>query len=323
MVGTKTALRTSGNAESQRHRLVVWRFVDDKRGHENQSLGLLEALAERMPLAHFEFAVRAGARLRCGLAACLDRPTRAWPDPALLIGAGHATHLALLASRWARGGRIVVLMKPSLPLGWFDLCITPEHDGVEAANVLRTRGPINRAHAARCKQLDQGLVLLGGPSAHYGWDEDTVCDQIKCIASRTPQVAWCVVGSRRTPESTLARIDGLPGDNLRLVRFGAVDTDWLPTHLATASQVWVSADSASMVYEALSAAAATGIIDVPSIGAGRDRVTAGLERLAVDGWVTRFDAWRAGKALRPPPGVLNEAERCAQWIAAHWLGCQA
>ena len=299
--------------------LVAWRFTDGKRGHDNQSMGLLEALAEHMPIEHFELETPSRARLRSAVDAWLDRTGKGWPDPAVLVGAGHATHLALLAARRARGGRVVVLMKPSLPLRWFDLCIAPEHDGVDAANVFATRGTINRVRSARDKNVDEGLVLLGGPSAHYRWDEDAVCAQLTCIAVRSPAAAWTIASSRRTPASSLARIEALPNNNLRLVRYETVDPDWLPARLSTAEQIWVSADSASMVYEALTAGAATGIIEVPAIHAGGDRVSAGLDRLVAMGWVTRFDAWRDGAALRVPCTPLDEARRCARWMAEHWL----
>ena len=82
------------------------------------------------------------------------------PTPDLLLGAGHHTHLSLLAARRIRGGKVVVLMRPSLPPGLFDLCLIPEHDAPPARpNVLATRGALNRIQPAatlriRRKQRD-------------------------------------------------------------------------------------------------------------------------------------------------------------------------
>jgi uncharacterized protein len=43
----------------------------------------------------------------------------------------------------------VVLMKPSLPRRWFDLCILPQHDGIAAdAHTLVTEGALNRVRPA-------------------------------------------------------------------------------------------------------------------------------------------------------------------------------
>ncbi|NIO15096.1 MAG: hypothetical protein GTN86_07590, partial [Xanthomonadales bacterium] len=91
--------------------------------HDNQSLGLAEALAGEVrcdihtltPLG----AIAALTALATGklpaLASC--------PDPDLVLGAGHATHLSMLAARRARGGRLVLMMSPTLPRRLFDLCL--------------------------------------------------------------------------------------------------------------------------------------------------------------------------------------------------------
>jgi uncharacterized protein len=93
--------------------------------------------------------------------------------------------------------------------------------------------------------------------------------------------------------------------------------DWLPAQLARAGQVWVTADSVSMVYEALTAGAAVGVLETPR--QRPSRVSRGLERLAVESWVTPFADWRPGRTLHRPPGIFNEAERCARWIVERWL----
>src|SRR5574340_1756334 len=102
--------------------LVVWVVSDGKPGHLNQSLGLAEALSRATPTeVHTLPALPA---LRAWLALLVQRiPGIALRAPDLIIGAGHATHPPLPAARRARGGRAVVLMKPSLPRRWFDLCI--------------------------------------------------------------------------------------------------------------------------------------------------------------------------------------------------------
>ena len=38
------------------------------------------------------------------------------PTPDIVLGAGHRTHLSLLAARRVHRGKAVVLMRPSLPL---------------------------------------------------------------------------------------------------------------------------------------------------------------------------------------------------------------
>ncbi|MDQ2694705.1 MAG: mitochondrial fission ELM1 family protein, partial [Pseudomonadota bacterium] len=107
---------------------VIWRFSDGRPGHDNQSLGLAEALARLMPVQVFTLAPLPPLPALAGLLTGRAPAALRLPAPDLILGAGHRTHLSLLAARRSRGGRAVVLMSPSLPLRWFDLCLIPEHD---------------------------------------------------------------------------------------------------------------------------------------------------------------------------------------------------
>ena len=151
--------------------LRIWRFSDGKAGHDNQSRGLIEALGRLRPVEAIELSPLPNVQ---AMVAWLQSPL-AWRTlltPDLLVGAGHRTHLSLLAARHNRGGRAVVLMRPSLPLTLFDLCLIPEHDLPPVGpNVLATRGALNRIRPSSTLEPDRGLLLIGGPSAHFGWDD--------------------------------------------------------------------------------------------------------------------------------------------------------
>lgn len=297
---------------------VVWRFTDATPGHDNQSAGLVKALAALRPVAVHN--LPAAGPLTAVADWLLGRATvwRDLPDPALIIGAGHATHVSLLAAARARGGRTVVLMRPSLPVAWFDLCLIPEHDRPKpATNVLETRGALNAMAPAAEKRTDQGLILLGGPSQHHGWNTTQILNQVMAVADRDPNRQWTVTGSRRTPPETLRELATRRADNLRSVDSSSTDADWLAPRLAAASRVWVTEDSVSMVYEALTAGAATGVLHVPH--RHKSRVAAGVDALVDEKSVTRFSDWLAGRALRVPDPPPNEAARCAQWIVQRWF----
>lgn len=302
-----------GSGQTHKARLVVWRFVDGKAGHENQSGGLLRALAAHRELDVYELRA-AGAWLLDWLRGRFP-PGAALPAPALLVGAGSATHMAMLAARRARGGRIIVLMKPSLPLAWFDLCLIPRHDSPPArGNVLATSGVLNRIERGVAGESEAGLILLGGPSAHYGWDEANLLTQIETISSRDPR-RWVVASSRRTPDSTLHGLRRTP--ELTLVPWQDTGPDWLPAQLRRASRVWVSEDSVSMLYEALTSGAACGLLPVPR---RRDnRLSHGLEQLRQERMITTYPEWLQGAELSPPARPFDEARRCADWIASQWL----
>ena len=298
--------------------LIVWRFTDGKPGHDNQTLGLLAALRTLAPVDDFPIHI---ADCRTGLVACLTGRTASGldaPDPDLIIGAGHATHLPMLNARRVRGGRVVVLMKPTLPTAWFDLCVIPAHDRTRhRENILVTRGVLNRVRCDAEKDERAGLILVGGPSEHVAWSGAAVAGQIDAVLARTPEWHWTLTTSRRTPADFLAQLD-TDRPQLTVVPCEQTGPDWLPEQLARAAQVWVTQDSVSMVYEALTAGAAVGLLTVPWRNA-RDRLARGVAQLLRDGLVTAFDAWQQGQMLQPPVAPFNEAERCAAWIVQRWL----
>jgi len=301
-------------AAGKRSPLIVWIVSDDKPGHVNQSRGLAEALARAAPAGiHTLPALPAW---RAWLALLLKHlPDDALPRPDLIVGAGHATHPTLLAARRARGGRSVVLMKPSLPRRWFDLCIVPQHDGVAAdAHTLLSEGALNRIRPAADCNAQHGLLLIGGTSQHFEWDSDAIQLQIKSILARTPGTQWTLTTSRRTPAEFLAELP--PASNLTVAPHTATPADWLPAQFARCGVVWVTPDSASMVFEALTAGADVGVFDLPVNP--KSRVGRAIAQLAEARRVTRFVTWCAHGALHPNLHPLAEADRCAEWIL-EWL----
>ncbi len=297
--------------------LVIWRFIDGKPGHENQTLGLSRALADLRPVDVHDVPVRKHWRgwldlllARCPLGAAL-------PNPDLLIGAGHATHLPLLACRRVRGGRAVVLMKPGLPPAWFDLCLIPEHDGVApSVRVLTTRGVLNPISPSARKDPGFGVILVGGPSRHYGWDAVTLMQQVAAIVANDSR-HWTLATSRRTPADTLAALQGIEAENLQVVPSEQTASGWLAAQLEAASVAWVTEDSVSMLYEALTSGAACGVL--PGVMRRAGRVRAGLQALLDAAVVRTFDDWQQGRPPQPPEQPFNEAARCARTIVEKWF----
>ncbi|MFC6670341.1 mitochondrial fission ELM1 family protein [Marinobacterium aestuariivivens] len=230
------------------------------------------------------------------------------PPATLLIGAGRATHLSLLAFKRATGAPVVVLMRPSLPYGCFDLCLVPEHDRpAPKGNVILTRGALNRMRPGD-KTPGEGLILLGGPSKHFRWDDDRILTQLRRLIAQDPR-RWTLTTSRRTPASLLPALAQLPG--IELVPAGQTGPDWLPARLASAELCWVSADSVSMLFEALSAGCAVGLLELDAEPGSR--VGAGVRQAIEQGLATPMSHWQ-GEALVAPAQRFNEAERCARLI---------
>jgi len=305
----------SGSLSSPR---VIWRLCDGKPGHENQTLGLADALQQRLPLQRYDIPVTRSSVSIAALLTARFSPGRELPPPALILGAGHATHRALLAARRAYGGRALVLMRPSLPLGLFDLCLIPEHDRPQPrANVLVTRGVLNNLRADGVHDPEQSLILIGGPSKHHGWDDADLIDQLQRLFSAMPEHQFILTNSRRTPPGLLLRLQEMAPDHCRIVPADETPPGWVAQQLARCANAWVTEDSVSMVYEALTAGCSVGLLRVPALGGGR--VAAGVEQLLADGWVTSFERWWERGRLAPPRTDFNEAQRCADWLYRHWF----
>lgn len=298
--------------------LIIWRFSDGKAGHDNQSRGLIEALHRWRPVKAITLKPLSTAKILSGLVfRQMPEDWRTLPNPDLLVGAGHRTHLSLLVGRQRRGGQAVVLMRPTLPLSCFDLCLIPQHDSPPARhNVLTTRGALNRIQPSSALESAYGLILIGGPSAHFGWDNAALYHQLQTILRATLETRWTLTTSRRTPDDFLAGLS-IESKRLTVVPVAVTGPDWLPEQLARAGQVWVTADSVSMVYEAVTAGAKVGVLNVPM--QRPNRISRGLNALAAQGWVTAFDTWLHTAQLSRPSEIFNEAERCAHEIVNRWF----
>jgi hypothetical protein len=294
---------------------IIWRFIDGKPGHEKQSLGLARALQR---LAHAQWHdIDVRTQPSTWLDWILGRfpAGRNLPAPNLLIGAGHATHLPMLAARRARGGRLVVLMRPSLPLGLFDLCLIPEHDQPPPRkNVITTRGALNAVTPTGGNRPDHGLILVGGPSSHYIWNDRAVADQTLAVVAAQAEVRWQLTTSRRTPDSFLAGLPTVLPANLTVLPHTATPPGWLEANLCQSGQAWVTEDSVSMLYEALTAGCTVGLIRLNA--SGKSRIHRGIDRLLQDGLLTPFEAWQRTHLLTSPDTPLDESERCVEIMRA-------
>ena len=288
--------------------LTLWLIGDGKPGHQNQSLGLAEAMQRHAAcdIYRISIAVKGGiiGRVRAALA-----QSAGLPKPDFIVAAGHATHLALLCLARKHQAKSIVLMRPSLPLRCFDLCIAPHHDFPKKPtrkNLILTRGAINRVHASDSPKTGK-LILIGGPSKTHGWDTGAMLDMLARITA--DDRGWQLTDSRRTPEGFLdqarVRLEGL-----EIFSCQETSPDWLPSKLREADEVWVSEDSVSMIYEALSSSARVGLLSVPRLNRS-SRVLLGIDELVETGFLTPFSAWQRTGQLRPAPEALNEAARCA------------
>ena len=300
--------------------LTLWLLGDGKAGHENQSLGLAEALGRRTPCASHRISLAGTAGL-IGRIRAASAASAGLPAPDLIVAAGHATHPSLL---WlARRLQVpsIVLMRPSLPLSWFDLCIAPAHDFPPGTptrpNLLLTCGALNRVAPPEEVAVRTGrMILVGGPSAAHGWDGATLLQALHPISASG---GWQLADSRRTPAGFVAEIRRhLPA--IQVVPHQQTTPDWLPGQLAAAAEVWVTEDSVSMIYEALSSGAKVGLLPAPRLKPS-SRVLRGVDELIANHSLTPFASWLTTRALTLPAEPLREADRCAAEVLGRFSGC--
>ncbi len=309
-------------ATSAGRRLVVWRLVDGKPGHEKQSAGLLQGIEALVPTEVYDFDMRFKALLWRQVRGHARNGVVDVPPPHLILGVGHRTHLPLLISRAVCGGKSVVLMKPTLPHRLFDLIFVPRHDRYRRrGNLVETRGVVCPSLENR-KAPTAGLILLGGANRHFEWSNADVAAQVRAIAAASPAVAWQVCDSRRTPSSFGEVLPGIA--NLRFRPWRTLQSDFLEQALARARYVWVTADSASMLYEALSTGAQVGVIALAAKNPLRDnKLARGIRLLLAQGHVfSTADGFRLQDSLLPPH-FYPENKRCAKVVVDRLLAPRA
>ena len=95
---------------------VIWRFIDGKAGHDKQSLGLVESLKNQTKCRVFDFNIQSQTNPILNIIFKSYKLPEGITKPDIAIGASHKTHLHLLAVKRCLNAKIVVIMKPSLPL---------------------------------------------------------------------------------------------------------------------------------------------------------------------------------------------------------------
>lgn len=294
--------------------LCIWRLLDGKPGHESQTLGLARAM-QRMVAERGQVATVVDISVHAHRLSLWDFVSRRFPpgmdrpSPDFILGAGHRTHWPMLCARRAFGGKAIALMSPSLPLSWFDRVIIPEHDNRTGRNVIVTRGVLNAMRPGE-KQPGKTLVLVGGKSKHFVWDDDAVLAQLRGLAQHYRTL--CVTDSRRTPESLRVELKSYFAD--RYMPWEHCPMGWLASELAIAENAWVTEDSVSMIYEALTAGCIVGLLRLErSRGASR-RLVRGIDSLIARNAVQRTGSAHCADAILHKPPFLNEAKRVAAVI---------
>ncbi len=266
----------------------IWVLLGSRRGDNNQLLALAEALG--LPFETRTLEYRRSSRLLLRLfprsTSHLTAASRAWltpPWPDLVIGIGRRS---VPVARWIRrqsSGKAgtVRLGHPRAPSSAFDIVITTAQYPVpEAGNVIHLPLAMNRfaepppPTAAEQSLLDSLprphlLLSLGGTAPMWRLDFDALQAALdKLLArARREKGTLIVAPSPRTPEDALALVERTIGGSPEAVLAGPELR--YAVALADADAHFVTADSVSMISEAVASGRPVGLIAVKPDVRGR------------------------------------------------------
>jgi mitochondrial fission protein ELM1 len=271
---------------------TIWVLLGHRRGDNNQLLALGEALGVPFETRTMTYKrlTRVRLKLRPNDIGHLTDRARHWlapPWPDVVIGIGRRT---VPVARWIRDqneGRtkLVRLGHPRAPNDWFDLVITTRQYPVPPGdNVVTLPLAMNRFRKAPApteaerKALEQRprphlLLSLGGPSAMWRLDNAALRLAATKLARRvaTDGGTLIIVGSPRTPTDAWAVVRDAVGESFSAM-IVAYNEIRYPVLLADADEHHVTADSVSMISEAVMTGKPVGLIHVEPDARGRRRI---------------------------------------------------
>lgn len=282
---------------------TIWRFIDGKAGHDKQSLALVRNIKKLTKCEVIDLSIQNLGNPFISIIFKNFNLSKGFNRPDIAIGAGHKTHLYLLAVKRSFKAKTIVIMKPSLPIRLFDLCVIPKHDSVKKrANVFTTKTSLVSFSLPKKKKIE-GLFLIGGPSKHYFWDTDEVLQQIRRIRRKFKKVKLLLTTSRRTPESFVKKLNKFYSNDIEIHEHSKIEKEWLNKHISKVKNIWVTNDSYSMIIEAIASGANTDILDL---------------KIKRNSKLTR-EINLIKRNLRKKIPIENEAKRTSEFIQKLWF----
>jgi hypothetical protein len=269
----------------------IWLLLAERRGDNNQLLALGEALGVPFETRTMRYTWLARVRMKLfrGDIGHLTADARRWlqpPWPDVVIGIGRRT---VPVARWIQsqsGGRtnLIRLGHPRAPNDWFDLVITtPQYPVPPGENVVTLQLAMNRFRTPSRPTDDEQawldararphlLLSLGGPSAMWRLDNAALRLAATKLLRRVEASGGTliVVGSPRTPNDAWTLVRETIGSSASAIIAGA--SVRYPALLRDADEHYVTADSVSMISEAVMTGKPVGLIPVEPDARGRRRI---------------------------------------------------
>jgi mitochondrial fission protein ELM1 len=293
-------------------------FCTDLAGLRNQALGLAEAAGFTPDMRPLRFRapwhkVPTNFWLNPRLAVAAE--AFAEPLPPVVMGAGGAGARVAAALR-GKDVRAVAIQHPRMALHRFDAVLAARHDGLTGPNVIVTRTALHRVTPARLaaereRWAEQFVayrrplvaVLLGGSNGRYRFEAPQAHALAAQLALLAREAGVVVTPSRRTAPEVVAIL------RAALAPLGAWIWDFTGENpyfgmLACADAIIVTADSVSMVSEAVATSAPVYLVRLPGKSA---RIGLFMDALVKDGRVRDF----AGRLELWPAAPLDDTAAAA------------
>jgi len=245
--------------EVKSRRLLI--LSDGKPGHVNQSIAFAKHLGYDFDLSLVRFKSRWAKGLsylydRCGL---LNRRLFSVEvekaDYVAIVSAGSDTYFAnrVLASELKT--KSVAIMLPKGYRYHFDLIVAQQHDQPPKRNNLISI-PINLSYVEpkdlvkTCPGRKSVSVIIGGNSKLFTLDPARLRQQLEMIFPLFPGYEFWVTTSRRTPPEIETLLKEFPFSYA--VFYSEQQINPIPDFLSQSEYVFLTADSTSMISEAVS-----------------------------------------------------------------------
>ena len=310
--------------------LHITAFLDGRPGHEKQTQGVVAALTRLTPVAT-RFVKLPFPSIRTGLKNWLvylstlglriaQRSTQASVD--LIIGTGASTHIPMLRFKGRSLSKVVTCMTPDpVLIGKIDLCLVPHHDQPpERENIFVTIGPPGLPPKKRQSDSNGGLILVGGrDEKSHVWHTAELVVQIETLLKRQANLKWTITSSPRTPNECEERLQTIADVYPQVSFFRALETPkgWIEAAYAENATAWVTADSVSMIYEALTAGCHVGILPV-KWKQTENKFQRSIDYLAQQNLIMTYAQWLDNPVSTVRPAAFDEASRCAEEILRRW-----
>lgn len=296
-------------------KINIWIITDGKRGHEKQSEELVFSLKKKLKVNLVKINVRSFFLEFFNFIFFEKNSYKRDLRPNLIIGAGHKTHLAILLNKIKYGGKAIVIMKPSIPLFFFDLVIIPSHDKIfPKKNIFITNGPITSIVNKHKHKEHKGLILLGGPSKNFEWDDDKILSNIKFISSSFPNRKITIGSSRRTPKSLIEKLKKLNQRNLKFVDHNHTSDKWIKKEIDKSRYSWVTQDSISMLYELIASGSLVTCIELKE---KNNKFRNLFEELYLNKVINL--STKQENRLKTNPKKISEADKCSNYIIKNFI----